>query len=57
MGPASMEESPIRLAGWKGRSGGARSGAELGPGSKKELCEVVRVLLSVRSANVLIVGR
>jgi tRNA dimethylallyltransferase len=29
-------ESPIRLAGWKGRSGGTRSGAETGPASKKE---------------------
>jgi hypothetical protein len=29
-------ESPIRLAGWRGRSGGARSGAEMGPASKKE---------------------
>jgi ABC-type Fe3+-hydroxamate transport system substrate-binding protein len=27
----NAEESPIRLAGWKGRSGGTRSGAELGP--------------------------
>ena len=34
LGPASIEESPIRLAGWKGRSGGTRSGA--GPASKKE---------------------
>jgi 2-polyprenyl-6-methoxyphenol hydroxylase-like FAD-dependent oxidoreductase len=31
-----IEESPIRLAGWKGRSGGTRSGAEMGPASKKE---------------------
>jgi diguanylate cyclase (GGDEF)-like protein len=29
-------ESSIRLAGWKGRSGGTRSEAEMGPASKKE---------------------
>ncbi len=31
-----VEESPIRLAGWKGRSGGTRSGAEMGPASMRE---------------------
>jgi Major Facilitator Superfamily len=35
-GGPSGDESPIRLAGWKGRSGGTRSGAEMGPASKKE---------------------
>ncbi len=33
-------ESPIRLAGWKGRSGGARSEVELGPASMKESLEL-----------------
>ena len=28
-----QRESPIRLAGWKGHSGGTRSGAEMGPAS------------------------
>jgi hypothetical protein len=32
----SLKESPIRLAGWKGRFGGTRSGAEMGPASKKD---------------------
>jgi diguanylate cyclase (GGDEF)-like protein len=34
-----LAESPIRLAGWKGRSGGTRSGAEMGPVSMKEFTE------------------
>jgi pimeloyl-ACP methyl ester carboxylesterase len=33
---AGAAQSPIRLAGWKGRSGGTRSEAEMGPASKKE---------------------
>jgi MFS transporter, DHA1 family, inner membrane transport protein len=32
----SADESPIRLAGRKGRPGGTRSAAEMGPASKKE---------------------
>jgi ABC-type Fe3+-hydroxamate transport system substrate-binding protein len=32
----NVAESPIRLAGWKGRSGGTRSGAEMGPARKGE---------------------
>jgi predicted ATPase/DNA-binding SARP family transcriptional activator len=35
-GAPRAEESPIRLAGWKGRSGGARSEAEMGPASFKK---------------------
>jgi predicted metalloprotease len=34
--PRLGQESPIRPAGWKGRSGGTRSGAEMGPVSMKE---------------------
>jgi 2'-5' RNA ligase/GNAT superfamily N-acetyltransferase len=32
----NLEESPIRLSGWKGRSGGTRSGAEMGTVSMRE---------------------
>jgi hypothetical protein len=49
-------ESSIRLAGWKGRSGGARSEAEMGPASIEEsssaqLTKITNLAMNVMAAS------